>query len=148
MRSRLADEKLGAQHHEVRPKMGVEMTSSNIMDYFFALKKPCNNCPFRKTGAIELRPTRLKEIIEHLTDDDHASFSCHKTVHRRTWNEDEDEDDTHSSSEQEAMCAGAMIYLQKIGCLSVPMRLGVVSGHYDMAAMAAQSDVVINRPPE
>lgn len=116
------------------------MTSRDAMDYFFALKKPCNNCPFRKTGAIELRPTRLKGIIEHLTDDDHASFSCHKTVHSRTWNED----DTHSSSEQEAMCAGAMIYLQKVRRMSVQMRLGVLTEHYDLDAMAAQADIVID----
>lgn len=122
----------------------------NVMDRFFALKKPCDNCPFRKEGAIELQPGRVEGIIDSLLTDDHMAFHCHKTVDHDGFNdgvEDED-DDQYAPSGKEAMCAGAMVYLQKVGRMSVQMRLGVITGHYDIAAMAAQAGIVIDEPTD
>ncbi|WP_244137517.1 hypothetical protein [Burkholderia pyrrocinia] len=47
----------------------------------FKLRRPCENCPFRKEGAIKLARGRLDGIVEHLIRDDHSTFQCHKTVH-------------------------------------------------------------------
>lgn len=116
----------------------------NQMDHFFSLKKPCDNCPFRKEGAIDLRPSRLQGIIDSLLDDDQLAFHCHKTVHHASRGGDWDDDGNYVRSGKEAMCAGAMIYLQKVGRMSVQMRLGVFTGHYDMSEMAAQQDIVID----
>lgn len=40
----------------------------------FRLKRPCENCPFLKEGAIELRPGRLQGIIDGLVNDDMSNF--------------------------------------------------------------------------
>lgn len=105
----------------------------------FRLKRPCANCPFRKTGAIELRPGRLQGIVNDLLVDDWSSFSCHKTVYPV--------DDADSSSNQpearESMCAGAAIYLQKVGRPSVGMRLAQSMGILDAKGLEAQSSTVI-----
>lgn len=84
---------------------------STPFENLFKLRKPCANCPFLKSGAIELRPGRLAGIIENLVDDDHSTFFCHKTVSRA--------DNQHLDTGEylpvgtESMCAGAMIYLEK-----------------------------------
>lgn len=44
------------------------------------VKKPCNNCPFRKEGGIKLTAIRAQEIIDSLIFDK-ESFACHKTIY-------------------------------------------------------------------
>lgn len=96
----------------------------------FRLKRPCANCPFRKVGAIELRPGRLQGIIDKLVTDDWSHFQCHDTVHGTlggTWSAQ----GRYRASGQEAMCAGAAIYLEKARQPTVGMRLGRALGFYD-----------------
>jgi hypothetical protein len=62
------------------------------------LKKPCNNCPFRAKGAIELMPGRVPGIIEFLRNDLNF-FQCHKT--------------TYSDTPEESMCMGALAFMFK-----------------------------------
>lgn len=88
------------------------------------LKKPCNNCPFRKHDAIDLNEGRLQGIVNDLVENDLSTFYCHKTVHSPkggTWDDDEA---TYAPSGNEFMCAGAASYLMKIGRPTVQMRLG------------------------
>lgn len=76
------------------------------------LKKPCANCPFRKKGAIELRPGRVKGIIKTLQHDLNY-FQCHKT--------------THGAAREESMCMGSIAYMFKhTGRLSVLTRLALM----------------------
>ncbi|SEU40224.1 hypothetical protein SAMN03159335_06239 [Burkholderia cepacia] len=103
---------------------------SRSIEAHFKLRKPCENCPFLKKGAIELAPGRLDGIIGTLVEDDHSTFQCHKTVHGPQGGEWDDEGKYHASG-NESMCAGAMIYLEKLGRPTVAMRLGRVFGVYN-----------------
>lgn len=92
--------------------------------------RPCDNCPFRKVGAIELRPGRLEELILNLTASDDKAFLCHKTLDL-------------PASKRDSQCAGAMIYLLKAGNPSVTMRIAsaVELLHYDK--LLAYADTII-----
>jgi hypothetical protein len=114
----------------------------------FKLRKPCSNCPFRKEGAIELAPGRLEGIIEGLIEDDWSTFQCHKTVHSEKTGGDWDEDGNYRSSGNESMCAGAMVYLEKLGRPTVGMRIGRMMGDYDPSNMHKAFDDVIEPPDE
>jgi len=104
---------------------------SDPIENHFKLRRPCENCPFRKKGAIPLAPGRLEGIIELLVRDDHSTFQCHKTVYNAHTGGEWDDNGNYLVSGQESMCAGAMIYLEKIGRPTVGMRLGCVFGQYD-----------------
>lgn len=101
--------------------------SSNPLASHLRLKRPCENCPFRTEGAIELAPGRLDGIIQGMLTDDMAPFLCHKTVHSRkggTWSDD----GAYKASGNEAMCAGAAAVLMKRGRPTVAMRIAFVTG--------------------
>lgn len=102
-----------------------------ILDTFFALRRPCANCPFRKEGGVPLEPGRLAGIVEGLVSGEHTTFHCHKTVHNDRTGGEWDEAGNYRASNKESMCAGAAIYLEKIGRPTVAMRLGVIYGIYD-----------------
>lgn len=97
--------------------------------YLFKLRRPCDNCPFLKEGSIELRPGRLEDIIETIKDD-RTTFHCHKTLRR--------------AQKQEVLCAGAMIYLEKLNRPSIMMRLGRSSNVYDVTKLKPHFDKVID----
>lgn len=113
-----------------------------MFDDMFRLRKPCSNCPFRKEGAIELRPGRLTGIIAQLLDDDWSTFSCHKTTHGEHV-EDEDGSYQYEACGTESMCAGAIIYLEKAGRPTVGMRLARTLGHYDPSVLLPHYGEVI-----
>jgi hypothetical protein len=110
---------------------------------YFKLRKPCSNCPFLKDGAIELNPGRVEGIIEDLLVDDHSSFYCHKTVHNDKSGGEWDEEGEYHATGKESMCAGAMIYLEKVGRPNVPMRLGRAYRIYSPDVLAPHFDKVI-----
>lgn len=101
----------------------------------FRLKKPCANCPFKAKGAIDLEPGRLAGIVEQLRQDDWSTFSCHKSVHNPKTGGTWDDEGVYTPSGKEAMCAGAMLFLEQIGRPSVGMRIGQLMGLYDPARM-------------
>lgn len=115
---------------------------SDIVATHFRLIKPCGNCPFRKEGAIDLESGRLQGIVNHLVHDDHSTFHCHVTVVGKTGGE-WDEEGQYTASGNEAMCAGAMIYLEKLGRPTVGMRLGRLWGRYQPRAMLAHHDLIM-----
>lgn len=89
----------------------------------FAMQKPCDNCPFRKEGAIDLAPGRLDGIKQDLLDSDWTTFQCHKTTHRGEWNEDSGD---YLPSGEESMCVGAGTFLHAIHRPNIAMRLGYI----------------------
>ncbi|RQQ47595.1 hypothetical protein [Burkholderia stagnalis] len=122
---------------------------SAAIENHFKLRRPCENCPFRKNGAIQLAPGRLERIVEHLVSNDHSTFQCHKTVHNAHTGGEWDDDGNYVASGQESMCAGAMIYLEKIGRPTVGMRLGRVLGRYDPERLLpAFGDIIDPRTDE
>jgi hypothetical protein len=94
----------------------------------FGVKRPCSDCPFRKVGAIELRPGRLDGIVAHLLADDWHGFPCHQ--------------------KPTAQCAGGMVYLLKAGQQSVPMRLACAVGELDFDRLCEFAADVIDPPKE
>ena len=74
----------------------------------FALKRPCNNCPFSKWNALkyQLGETRVRGIIAG------SAFPCHKTV---DYDLSEDADETVFKTCGPQQCAGLMSTLQKAG---------------------------------
>ncbi|TSP14091.1 hypothetical protein FGG12_06175 [Cupriavidus campinensis] len=77
------------------------------------MKRPCANCPWRKEGAIELRPGRIEEIVADLMKDDTKTFWCHKTLDKRG---------------HESACMGALAYQAAQGRLPVAARFALIVG--------------------
>lgn len=118
-----------------------------ILDTFFALRRPCANCPFRKEGGVPLQPGRLAGIVEGLVSGEHTTFHCHKTVHGPRGG-DWDDEGTYRASNQESMCAGAIILLEKAHRPTLAMRLGVALGMHDPARLAAHHSEIVDPSAE
>lgn len=116
---------------------------SSTVAAHFKLHKPCKNCPFRKSGAIELAPGRFEGIVKQLVDDDQSTFLCHETVHNARSGGEWSDEGEYFATGRESMCAGAMILLEKLGRPTVAMRIGRVLGEYDPARLQASFDTVI-----
>lgn len=116
---------------------------ASVIGKAMRLKTPCNNCPFLKKGAIELRPGRLDGIVDDLLRDDMSTFQCHKTVHHKNGGE-WDEEGVYRPSGNEAMCAGAAAFLMKRGRPTVGMRLGLVTGAVEVSAWDKAKALVID----
>ncbi|MEQ4663982.1 hypothetical protein ABN067_20670 [Providencia rettgeri] len=71
----------------------------------FAVKKPCANCPFRKTGGIPLAEGRLEGIKRTLLSSDQEFFFCHKTTYQG--GAEDKEEGQYQSSGRESYCMGA-----------------------------------------
>lgn len=103
----------------------------------FALKKPCENCPFRNDEkAVSLAPGRREEIMEALLSGEWSSFHCHKTVYRN--GADNFDEDGEYRPKDVAMCAGAMALARKLGrdpqMVQIAERMGWIEpDHYDEA---------------
>ncbi|WNZ87335.1 hypothetical protein [Pseudomonas sp. P108] len=100
---------------------------------YFRMRMPCANCPFRKKGAVELRPGRLEGIVADLLANDKKTFSCHKTLTSEDLEDFDDVDESEQAGrrtyyEAEKMCAGAAAYLLKKQRPSVGMRYALVTG--------------------
>ena len=84
--------------------------------------EPCNNCPFLDNGkAIHLAEGRVDSIKQDLLKG--GNFVCHKTAHGL-----DTEMNPTDEPQTPKMCAGAYLYLKKIGkpneIMQVAERLG------------------------
>lgn len=116
----------------------------------YALNKPCANCPFLKTGGIELQEGRVEGIIQELVDGVTTGFSCHKSVYSKVggeWVEGEDGEEVYKQSGKELQCAGAMAVLEKIGHRTVLMQVMGRMGIYDADKYIPLFDLVIDYDP-
>lgn len=82
------------------------------------LKKPCDNCPFRREGFVPLRADRIEEITDMLLDPRGGTFACHKTTVPN-----EDEDGGMRTDASSAHCAGALIFADKNGIMAQMARI-------------------------
>lgn len=103
-----------------------------MSDRYFALKKPCANCPFLKEGAIDLREGRLDGIKSDLINNSFASFPCHKTTYA-TGGESSECGEHYHPSGKESQCAGAIAFLLANGMSNVYMRLAMSAGLFNPA---------------
>lgn len=110
----------------------------------FKLKIACNNCPFRKHGAIELAAHRLEDIASYLLNDDMTTFQCHKTVHNPHTGGEFNDDGEYMASGKESMCVGAMIYLEKQNRPTVMMRLGRSMSYYHPDKLKTKFDEIVD----
>ncbi|TXH13249.1 MAG: hypothetical protein E6R03_11665 [Hyphomicrobiaceae bacterium] len=125
----------------------IEQTSTNPdADVLFRLKRPCNNCPFLKAGAIELAPGRIEGIIQALMSDDLEAFPCHKTTHGGDFEYDPEtgEEVRYVPDGRESYCVGAMAYLLKKRSPNVAMRLGAAFGKLSYAKLTRLFDRIID----
>ena len=121
---------------------------------YYRLKTPCAKCPFRKEGAIELRPGRLEGIIEDLLENDQNTFQCHNTIATDDSLVDVDDADEAEYRSQaplvmqgERMCAGAAAYLIKKGRPSVGMRYAMALGIISKDHWGKAEELVIDPKP-
>lgn len=96
----------------------------------YDMKRPCDNCPFLKTGGIRLGKSRIREIVRTVTDSQGATFSCYATVDYNKLDEDEDTY-THHPTEDERHCAGGLIFAEKQKKASQMVRIAERLGLYD-----------------
>ena len=96
-------------------------------DRYFALKKPCANCPFLLVGGIELREGRVDGIKADLLSNSFSSFPCHKTTFA-TGGETSDCGEHYHASGKEVHCAGATAFLLANRASNVFMRLSMSDG--------------------
>ena len=87
----------------------------------FRLRKPCNNCPFRRGGLIGLHPERIEEIVNG------PAFQCHKTV--------DYSEDTPGQGDRPQQCAGLMAFLHKIDQPNQIMQVAERLGYLDTDAL-------------
>jgi hypothetical protein len=104
----------------------------------FAIKRPCDNCPFRKDVHFYLRPGRWREIVDSLLHD--QTFVCHKTIDYGEWEEEgEFVPDNHNLH-----CAGALIMLHRSGHLldNYLFRLAIMLEMLDPEELDKECDVI------
>lgn len=94
------------------------------------MARPCADCPFRRVGAIDLRPGRVEQIVRDLLADDWSSFVCHETLHKKR-----------------KQCAGSMVVLLKADRPSVVMRLAASQGMLDFDKLRELYPEIIEVPP-
>jgi len=101
----------------------------------FDLTKPCGDCPFRNDITFYLRPERVEEILEAISGQQQATFTCHKT----TGYDDESGETLETKDSQH--CAGALILLEKIERPNQMMRWMERLGYYDRKKLDMDSPV-------
>lgn len=105
----------------------------------FELKRPCDNCPFRKEGGVRhLAPERVAQIAGAMLDSQGATFACHKT----TIAVEIDGEEHQGVGQRSQHCAGALIFAEKNGNANQPMRIAERLGLYDAKALMADKKVV------
>lgn len=105
----------------------------------YSLKKPCANCPFNKTGAIELMPGRVEGIIKDLLNGRATGFSCHKTVYKSR-------SCARRPKDSQKQCAGSLILLEKMGRQTQLMQVMERIGLYHPEELKPYHDQVIDVP--
>lgn len=75
----------------------------------YDMVRPCENCPFLKTGGVRLRKGRIHEIAQSALD---MNFLCHKTAQG-----DETDDGDYCATGAEQHCVGSEIFALKQGAV-------------------------------
>lgn len=98
----------------------------------FDLVRPCKDCPFRSDIPGYLSAARVREIVDAITRQQ-GTFTCHKT------NKFEDGETIETRDSQH--CAGALIFLERLGRPNQMMRIAERLGGYDHTKLDMDSPV-------
>lgn len=104
----------------------------------YTMTKPCNNCPFLRSGGIRLHPERVEEIAGGMLDSQGIQFPCHKSVEHS----DDDDGENHIPQADEVHCAGALIFAEKNNTATQMMRIAQRLRMYDPRTLMANPLVV------
>jgi hypothetical protein len=109
-----------------------------IMDY--DLKKPCDNCPFRRGTSMRLTNTRVREVVGGMIKNG-GEFPCHKTI--EILEDDCGEDAGYRAKNGKSKhCAGALIFAEKNKASTQMMRICERIGMYNSTALMSNHEAV------
>lgn len=92
----------------------------------FKLRRPCAECPFKKTTPLHRGVAlNLDTLAESLRDETFA-HSCHRTDSRSDYRQ------AKRYRGEIQHCAGALIMMEKSGCVSLPMANAMAFGELDV----------------
>ena len=105
----------------------------------FDLKKPCTECPFtRGPKAVRVTVGRTRDLIDAMVEEPGSTFSCHKTVDYREYDDDGEE---RKTGVNEQHCAGATLYAMKQGRLNRPLRMAAALQLFSPSQMEGHDQV-------
>jgi hypothetical protein len=94
----------------------------------YKMTKPCDNCPFRRSGGVRLTRARLLGIVNA-----EGVFPCHKTTGV-----------CGTKPAEESMCAGFMCFRENIEQPNQLMRIAERVGMYDASKLQDRDQVFDN----
>lgn len=106
----------------------------------FTLKRPCNDCPFRREGGVRLYRARIREIVAGVTGNPGSSFPCHKTVQYDV-EEDDEQGELDAATRDASHCAGALIFAHKQEAYPQLIRIMGRLGMYDPERLEEQDTI-------
>ena len=95
----------------------------------FKLKAPCVSCPFMR-GGVKHGPESALGYAAHLTFGRGATFPCHRTVDPA-----QDRSKWQPWGEGQQMCAGGLIFAEKVGHRSETTQALVDAGLHDVESL-------------
>ena len=105
----------------------------------YDLKKPCDNCPFLRTGGVRLTAQRIEEIAGGILGWNGKTFACHKT----TIDVEDDEGlGARGDGPETRHCAGALIFAEKNQGSTQLMRIAERLGRYNRQELMGNPAVV------
>lgn len=93
--------------------------------HLFNLTTPCSQCPFRKDLWAFLTKARVRELKHRLQIE---TFSCHKTLEK-------DPARKRQFNDREQHCAGAAIFLERLGTPSRALLIAETLELYDKSRL-------------
>ncbi len=107
----------------------------SLDDIGFAVKRPCNDCPFRKNTPLHRGVGADLATVLNGLEHGRVAHSCHKTDPRS----DSPQGQAYKGKVQH--CAGYLIMAANHGAWTAGMEAGLMRGEYDPATMCDPGDV-------
>jgi len=87
---------------------------------------PCDDCPFLKEGGVRHGAERARDYASYFCLQPARTFPCHKSVPK-------DDDRTQYSAWRagQTLCAGGLMFAEKVHCTNDIARYGAAKGWYD-----------------
>ncbi|WP_158679891.1 DUF6283 family protein [Deinococcus sp. NW-56] len=110
------------------------LRSNEDVAALFSLKRPCQDCPFRRDAPGYLRPGKVDEIVRE--QEQGTPFFCHKTTTCTGYK---------TTDRRARYCAGSLLYGEAVHRHILPVRLAIHLGLWDPRAL--QRDVPVLDSP-
>jgi hypothetical protein len=106
---------------KIRPEKTDGLTAE-----MYQQKQPCSDCPFRKEGGVRHGAPRALQYASYFIGPQAVTFPCHQTVPK-----DDSRDQWSAWREGQTLCAGGLIFAEKLGIRNDIVQYGVARGWYD-----------------